>query len=709
MLKQDFLVELGTEELPPKALLKLSKSFQAGVEEGLRKESLAHGLVKSFATPRRLAILVRALESNQADRLTEKFGPAVKAAFDTDGNPTRAANGFAKSCGMTVADLGRAPKDGVEKLYFSSTLPGKSTNELLPAIVDGALAKLPIPKKMRWGASRDEFVRPVHWLVMLFGEEVVPTTIMGVKSGADSFGHRFHHPDKIRISKPSEYEALMLEPGNVVADFATRKDLIRAAIVAEGEKLNANTVVDDSLLDEVTGLVEYPVALTGEFDKLFLEVPSEALILAMKSHQKSFYLLSKEDQLLPYFVTVSNIRSNDPPQVTKGNERVIRPRLADAKFFYDTDKKTSLESRLDQLKKVVFQKKLGTVYDRSLRVANLAKFIAIDTDQNETQSERAAMLSKCDLVTNMVGEFADLQGLMGSYYAANDGEPELVATAIGEQYMPNYAGGDLPSSAIGSILAIADKLDSIVGLFAIGQPPTGSKDPFALRRSAIGVLRIMVEEKLDLDLLACINTSLKGFEFLEIEVDTAEKVFEFMLERFRTWYSDEGIPSYVFQSVMEIKPRKPYDFAKRIQAVSSFVQLDESAALAASNKRVSNLLDKVNGTSLSTEVSENLLVEDAEKNLFHQLCDKEHSTKPFFDTGDYTAGLADLAQLKIAVDSFFDDVLVMCDNIPVRNNRIALLQRLRNIFLKVADISFLHTSQPCSVKASNHEDYSARS
>ncbi|MEZ7831376.1 MAG: glycine--tRNA ligase subunit beta [Gammaproteobacteria bacterium] len=692
MLKQDFLVELGTEELPPKALLKLSKSFQAGVIEGLKKESLAHGEVKSFATPRRLAVLVCALDEKQADRLTQKFGPAVKAAFDTHGNPTRAADGFAKSCGVLVADLGRAPKDGVEKLSFSSTLPGKSTNELLPAIVDGALAKLPIPKRMRWGASRDEFVRPVHWLVMLFGEEVVPSTIMGVESGADSFGHRFHHPDKIRIGKPIEYEALMLEPGNVVADFAKRRELIRKAILTEGEKLNANTVVDESLLDEVTGLVEYPVALTGQFDELFLQVPSEALILAMKSHQKCFYLLNTNQELLPYFVTVSNIRSNEPSQVIKGNERVIRPRLADAKFFYETDKQKPLEDRLDQLKKVVFQEKLGTVYDRSLRVANLAKFIAAETGENEAQSERAAMLSKCDLVTNMVGEFAELQGLMGSYYAANDGEPEPVVTAISEQYMPKYAGDDLPSTPLGSLLAVADKLDSIVGLFAIGQPPTGSKDPFALRRSAIGVLRIMVENQLDLDLLACIEASLGEFGSLETDPKTAEKVFDFMLERFRSWYSDEGIPSNVFQSVMEIKPRKPHDFAKRIQAVSRFVQLAESAALAAANKRVSNLLVKVDAASLETEVSEALLIDDAEKILFQQLHEKELRTAPLFNSGNYTSGLAELAQLKDSVDGFFDNVLVMCDDKSVQNNRIALLQRLRNIFLKVADISFLHTS-----------------
>ena len=692
MSKQDFLVELGTEELPPKALSKLSKSFQAGVIDGLKNESLAHGEVKSFATPRRLAVLVYSLEKKQSDRLTEKIGPAVKASFDADGNATRAAEGFAKSCGVMVADLGRANKAGVEKLSYSTMLSGKSTNELLPAIVNGALAKLPIPKKMRWGASRDEFVRPVHWLVMLFGEEVIASTIMGVKSGAVSFGHRFHHPDKISIGKASEYEALMLEPGNVVPDFTKRRELIRHAILREGEKLNADTVVDESLLDEVTGLVEYPVALTGQFDELFLEVPSEALILAMKSHQKCFYLLNKNKELLPYFVTVSNIRSTDPLQVVKGNERVIRPRLADAKFFYETDKRIPLENRLDQLKKVVFQVQLGTVYDRSLRVANVAKFLAVSTGQNAAQSERAAMLSKCDLVTNMVGEFADLQGLMGYYYAVNDGESEPVAIAISEQYMPKYAGGDLPSTSLGSILAIADKLDSIVGLFAIGQPPSGSKDPFALRRSAIGVLRIIVENKLDLDLFVCIETALGAYRSLETDPKTAENVFEFMLERFRSWYSGDGIPSNIFQSVMEIKPRKPVDFARRIQAVSSFVKLEESSSLAAANKRVSNLLDKVDAASLSTEVNESLLVDEAEIALFHQLREKELSTASLFDTGDYTSALAELSQLKDSVDRFFDDVLIMCDDKSLHFNRIALLQRLRDIFLKVADISFLHSS-----------------
>lgn len=692
MSKRDFLVEIGTEELPPKALSTLSKSFQAGVVSGLKKELLGHSQVASFATPRRLALLVSDLDEKQKDRNTDKFGPAIKAAFDSEGKPTPAALGFAKSCGVEVSQLATAKKDGIEKLSYSSSKLGKPTEELLPAIVDAALAKLPIPKKMRWGVSRDEFVRPVHWIVMLFGENVVKTNIMGVDSGSKSYGHRFHHPQSIPISKPSDYASLLENPGNVIVDFEKRKERIRELIVEEGRKLNATTVVDESLLDEVTSLVEFPVALTGNFEELFLEIPSEALILAMKSHQKCFYVLDNEKNLLPHFITVSNIRSKDPAQVIKGNERVIRPRLADAKFFFETDQKQTLESRLEQLKKVVFQKKLGTVYERSLRLAKLAKFIASGLGENEDYSERAALLSKCDLVSNMVGEFADLQGLMGSYYAARDGEPDQVATAINEQYMPRYAGDSLPSSMTGSILAVADKLDSIVGLFAIGQPPTGSKDPFALRRSAIGVLRILVENEIDLNLRECIHASIQGFSSIQPEPETAEKVFEFMLERFRSWYVDEGISSNIIQSVMELKPTRPLDFNKRIQAVAHFSKLEQSAALAAANKRVSNLLSKANVAELSADVNDSLFEDPAEERLFKEIRDKELNVAPLFDAGNYTEGLNDLSSLKEAVNKFFDDVLVMCDDQSVRNNRLALLQRLRRLFLHVADISYLHSS-----------------
>ncbi len=692
MSKRDFLVEIGTEELPPKALSTLSNSFRAEVLDGLNKEMLDHSEIKYFATPRRLALLVPDLDEKQADKPSEKFGPAVNAAFDIDGNPTPAASGFAKSCGVEVSQLATAEKDGIVKLAFSSTQTGKATQELLPSIVEAALAKLPIPKKMRWGESRDEFVRPVHWIVMLFGEEIIETNIMGVDSGRASRGHRFHYPQSIQIGKASDYEALLENPGNVIVDFSKRKELIRSLVIEEGRKLDAITVVDEALLDEVTSLVEFPVALAGEFEELYLEVPSEALILAMKSHQKCFYLLDKEERLLPYFVTVSNIRSKDPAQVIEGNERVVRPRLADAKFFYDTDRRKTLESRLEQLTKVVFQEKLGTVYDRSLRVARLAKFVAASIGENEDHSERAALLSKCDLVSNMVGEFADLQGLMGSYYARNDGEPEQVSKAINEQYMPRFSGDSLPTSITGSILAVADKLDSIVGLFAIGQPPTGSKDPFALRRSAIGVLRILVENKIDLDLMECISISVQGFEAIDVQLDTAENVFEFMLERFRSWYIEEGISSNVFQSVMALRPRRPLDFSKRIQAVAHFAELDQSAALAAANKRVSNMLDKVNDTSVTVAIDESLFEESAEKVLFQELNSKELVVAPLFSSGKYTEGLDELGQLKDAVDKFFDDVLVMCEDKAVQNNRLALLQRLRSIFLQVADISYLYSS-----------------
>lgn len=692
MSKRNFLVEIGTEELPPKALSKLAQAFENEIVSGLKKQQLGFSDVQRFATPRRLAVIVSELEERQADKQSQRFGPALKAAFDADGNPTPAALGFARSCGVDCKELDTAEKDGVEKLAFSSTEAGKNTVELLPEIINNALAKLPIPKRMRWGASRIEFVRPVHWVVLLFGEEAIETKILGVDSNTYSYGHRFHHNEKIELSDISEYESLLESPGNVIADFDRRKEMIRDLVEAEGEKLGATTVVDESLLEEVTGLVEYPVALTGKFDEHYLEVPSEALISAMKSHQKYFYVVDKDSNLLPLFVTVSNIRSTDPAQVVEGNERVIRPRLADAKFFFDTDKKQTLESHLEQLKKVVFQAKLGTVYERSVRVSNLSGTIANTLNENEEICRRAALLSKCDLVTNMVGEFADLQGLMGYYYALNDGEPRELAAAINEQYMPRFSGDSLPTLVSACILAMADKLDSIVGLFAIGQPPTGSKDPFALRRSAIGILRILVEKQIDLDILDCIDASIAGFDFIEVEPDTRLKVFDFLLERFRAWYLDEGIPSHIFQSVMALKPRRPLDFHLRVQAVNHFSELEQSGSLAAANKRVSNLLSKLDDPIQDLAVDESLFVQDAERLLFSNLCVKELNVAPLFEARRYKEGLEQLAQLGESVDNFFDEVLVMCDELPVRNNRIAILQRLRGVFLQVADISYLHTS-----------------
>ncbi len=691
MSKQDFLVELGTEELPPKALSKLSKAFENGIVEGLKKESLSFDSVKRYATPRRLAVIVSGLQERQADKNIERFGPAVKAAFDSDGNPTPAASGFAKSCGVDVSELGKVEKDGVEKLSYSSSQAGRAATELIAEIVNDSLLKLPIPKRMRWGSSRNEFVRPVHWLVLLFGETLIEANILGIDSGRCTRGHRFHHNSEIELTTADDYESRLEDPGCIIPDFEKRKELIRTLVREEGEKQGATTVIDEGLLDEVCSLVEYPVALTGHFEEHFLEVPAEALILAMKSHQKCFYLEDDKGKLLPMFVAVSNIRSKDPTQVIEGNERVIRPRLADARFFFETDKQKKLEDNLEQLKKVVFQEKLGTVYERSERVAKLAASIAQSLGEDQQSCQRAAMLSKCDLVSNMVGEFADLQGLMGYYYALNDGEPEEVAKAINEQYMPRFSGDELPATVTGSILAMADKLDSIVGLFAIGQPPTGSKDPFALRRSAIGLLRIMVEKQLDLDVMDCIDSSIAGFNDVDIADDTANKVFDFLLERFRAWYMDQGISSNVFQSVIALKPRRPLDFHKRILAVHNFSLHEHAESLASANKRVSNLLSKQKDLDSDRAIDESLLQEDAEKALAAALQQKELDVAPLFEAGDYTPGLETLAELRNSVDEFFDEVLVMCEDQSLQNNRIALLQRLRAVFLKVADISYLHS------------------
>lgn len=690
---QDFLVELGTEELPPKALSKLSRSFTSGIVQALAKHNLNHGEVKAFATPRRLAVSIKNLDQAQSDKTSERWGPATKAAFDENGAPTRAAVGFASSCGVELTELKKQDKDGTEKLFYSTTVAGKSTLSLLGPIVADALSKLPIPKRMRWGSSRDEFVRPVHWLLMLFGREVVDTTILGLKAGNKTRGHRFHFPQEITIDHVCDYESQLLDTGSVVACFETRKAMIHSLVMEQAEELNAVAVVDEDLLDEVTGLVEFPVALTGQFDSHFLSVPPEALIYAMKTHQKYFYVVDSQNELLPNFITVSNIQSSQPAEVVKGNERVIRPRLADAQFFFESDKATPLVEREEQLKKIVFQKELGTVFDKTQRVRRLATQISLELGFNDQLSDRAARLSKCDLLTDMVGEFADLQGRMGYYYARNDGEEAEVAEAIHEQYLPRFSGDVLPSSNTGLVLALADKLDSIVGMFAIGQPPTGSKDPFALRRSAIGILRILVENNLDLDLHKLLSFSLEGFPDIEFASDTEGKLFEFFLERFRAWYQDENISADVFQAVYALKPSKPLDFHQRILAVHSFSQLEQAGSLASANKRVANILEKesqeANGVG---SIDEACFIEPEEGLLLRAIIENEQSVLPLFLERDYTRGLTELAEINQVVDDFFTAVLVMSEDDTIKSNRIALLHRLRALFLRVADISLLHKS-----------------
>jgi glycyl-tRNA synthetase beta chain len=693
MTTKDFLVEVGCAELPPKALRGLSEAFTAGVKSGLDAAGLTYTRIIPFVTPRRLALRVQDLAVRQQDQTLEKFGPAVAAAFDASGNASPAAQGFARGCGVDVTALGRELKDGVEKLVFRAVQSGAATDSLLPGIVQQSLAKLPIPRKMRWGSTRDEFVRPVYWLVMLFGDDVVDAELFGIRSGRHTRGHRFHCPDLIELESPLSYEQQLLNPGFVVADYESRKKRVEQAVIDQGEHLNARVMIDPDLLDEVTSMVEWPVALTGKFDQHFLSVPAEALVSSMKNHQKTFYVQDLSGAMLPYFVAVANLDSKEPAQVIAGNERVIRPRLADAAFFYETDKKLTLGSRLATLGSIIFQQQLGTVEQKSRRVAAQAMWIASALNIDPQPCERAALLAKCDLLTNMVAEFPELQGTMGRYYALHDGETAVVADAITEQYLPRFAGDAVPATKTGAVLAVAEKLDTICGLFAIGQPPTGSKDPFALRRAALGILRILVEKSLDLDLSAAIAHSLKGYraQGLDVPESTAIQVFEFLLERFRAWYQTDGVSTEVFQSVMELKPAKPLDFSLRVAAVSHFARLPESAALAAAHKRVSNILQKSDGKS-SLSINPSLLKESAEQDLVAELNTLAAEVTPLFSAREYTTGLEKLAAVRPAVDRFFDEVMVMADDPAIRDNRLAVLYNLRGLFLQVADISCLHRS-----------------
>ncbi len=690
MNTNDFLVEIGTEELPPKALLKLRDSFAMSIADGLKQLSIEFASVKAFASPRRLAVIVTDLATKQADSKVEKIGPAVKAAFDANGEATKAALGFAKSCGVEIHQLSRIEKDGIEKLYFAMEKQGSATEDLLPNLVQQALGQLPIPKRMRWGASRNEFVRPVHWVILLFGNKTIETEVFGIKSGSVTMGHRFHNNHEIEICSPNDYETALEQNGSVIPDFDKRKEIIRSQVLEKAAELNACAVINESLLDEVTALVEYPVVLAGNFDTSFLSVPPEALILAMQSHQKYFCLEDSDGKLLPSFISIANIRSTDPAQVVAGNEKVIRPRLADARFFYETDLKHPLEDNLAQLETIVFQEKLGTVLDKTNRVKALAIFIANELGVNPDYCARAATLAKCDLVTNMVGEFADLQGLMGTYYARATGEPDEVAQAIQEQYMPRFAGDDLPASPTGQVLSIAEKLDTMCGLFSIGQPPTGSKDPFAIRRAALGILRILVESSLHLDIKAAIEFSVKQFEQNKSNAGVADQVFEFLFERFRAWYQDRQIASEIFLSVWSARPTSPLDFDHRVQAVHAFTKLPQSASLAAANKRVINLLGKQVEYSANQEVNPKLFESDSEIALFDAITSKRSGLAAMLASADYGSYLSELALLEKPVDDFFTDVLVMCDDLNVKNNRLALLSSLRDLFLEVADISLLH-------------------
>ncbi len=686
MAVDTLLLELGAEELPPTALDMLSDAFAAGIEKSLQEAEIPFQSVIAYATPRRLAVQVIGLAEKQPDREVERRGPALAAAFK-EGKPTKAAEGFARSCGISVDELIHLETDKGTWLGYREQQQGESVQALLPEMLRKTLQSLPVPKNMRWGSSRVEFSRPVHWLVALYGSDVIAAEALGLQASRTTYGHRFHAPDAIQLEHADDY-LTALENAYVLADRQRRRERIREQVLAEAEVQDANAVIDEDLLVEVSGLVEWPVALTGSFDERFLEVPAECLISSMKANQKYFHLLDDQGKLKPLFITISNIESQDPDQVISGNEKVIRPRLADAAFFYDTDRKRTLASRIPQLESVVFQQQLGTLADKARRSTAIATYIAEQIHADVNHAQRAVALAKCDLVTEMVLEFPELQGIMGRYYAEQDGEPADVAQALEEQYLPRFASDAIPQSLTGQALALADRLDTLVGIFGIGQRPTGAKDPFALRRASIGVLNILVKGELNLDLRELLSVAAEQHQGLPKAEGLVEDVLTYMLDRFRAWGQEEGISAEMYLAVRARPVTKPLDFARRLRAVKAFAQREEAAALAAANKRVSNILSKQEHNG-STQVDQSLLQEDAEKTLFNAVTASQQQVAPLFAAGDYQQALDALATLREPVDAFFDQVMVMADDNAVRHNRLALLASLQALFLEIADISQL--------------------
>ncbi len=685
---KDLLIEIGTEELPPTTLNKLSTAFYNGVKEGLEKADLSFSTIKKFAAPRRLALVISDLDVKQKDKNIERRGPAIAAAFDEDGCPSKAAEGFARSCGIKVEDLEKLETDKGAWLNFKTKQKGQKTKELIAEIVRTSLDKLPIAKRMRWADLDSQFVRPVHWLILLFGNDVINAEILSVKSGRETRGHRFHHPGTITIPSPKEYEMLLETHGKVIADFDRRKEAVRGQVNKIALSIKGKAMIDEGLLEEVSAMVEWPVAVMGNFEKRFLDIPQETLILTMKTNQKYFYVVNKKGALMPHFITVSNIESKDVSKIQEGNERVIRPRFADAEFFWAQDKKSKLIDRTKRLGTVIFQKELGTLLVKTKRVEKLTSAIAKKLAGDAQLALRAAELCKCDLMTEMVGEFPSLQGVMGRYYANHDGENAEVAQALEDYYKPKFSGDTLPQSITSQSLAIADRLDTLVGIFAIGQTPTGDKDPFALRRAALSVLRILIEGKLDLDLLELIKIAAKQHD-TSVKAHAAENgVFDFMLDRLHAYYLDKGIHPDVLDAVISTKPTKPLDINNRLLAIDAFRQDAEAESLSAANKRIGNILKKIKG-ELPTKIDKTLLKEKAEIELHKILTELENKVQGLIDEALYQSALTLLSSLRESVDQFFDDVMVMTDDEKLKNNRIALLNKLHSLFLQIADISKL--------------------
>ncbi|HVN41942.1 MAG TPA: glycine--tRNA ligase subunit beta [Steroidobacteraceae bacterium] len=688
---RDFLVEIGTEELPPKSLLTLAAAFADGINKGLAEAGLAHRGLEHFATPRRLAVRVRRLLDRQPDRVIERRGPPLKAAFDAQGAPTQAALAFAKSCGVEVAALERLETPKGVWMVFRGTEAGARTVELLPAIVQTSLDALPIARRMRWGSGEAQFVRPVHWAVMLFGQDVVPAQILGVATSNVTYGHRFMAPRGIRLASPAAYLKALHRRGKVLADIHERREAIRQGVAAEAHRLGGEAVIAEALLDEVTALVEWPVPLAGRFDVQFLDLPPEVPIATMQDHQRYFPVRDADGRLMPWFITVSNIESLDPAQVVAGNERVVRPRLSDAAFFWSTDRQRRLDSFCEPLRRVTFQTQLGSLHEKVTRVRGLARAIAAGIGGDTALADRAAELCKCDLLTAMVGEFPELQGLMGRYYALHDGEPAEVAEALREQYLPRFAGDEVPSTRTGVALAVADKLDTIAGIYATGQKPTGTRDPFGLRRAALGLLRISIERRLDLDLQSLIAQALATLPFAA-PPNCATDVYDYVVERLRAYYLEGGgalaVTTEMFDAVLATRPASPLDFDARLRALAQFLALPDAAGLSAANKRIANILRKTT-EPVGEGVDAARLIDPAEQVLAEQVEAMARHVVPLFAARQYTEALCQLGALRPAVDAFFDSVLVMAEDPALRANRLALLKRLQGLFMHAADLSRL--------------------
>ncbi|MGX5172395.1 glycine--tRNA ligase subunit beta [Aliikangiella sp. IMCC44653] len=686
MNKQDFLFEIGCEELPPKALNKLAAALHDNIQKSFQSLELHFESSQWLATPRRLAVIFSQLDVAQADKQVEKLGPAVAAAFDQAGQPKPAALGFAKSNGVTVEALSKKQTDKGERLAFIADEKGLPLAELIQDILQKAVSQLPIPKAMRWGDSNVQFSRPVHWLVAILGEQTLPVELFELSASNVTYGHRFHAPQAISLSSPSQYIEQLLS-AKVVVDCEMRKQQIKQQVETAAASVNATAVIDKDLLDEVAALVEWPVALVGNFDQEFLSVPAEALISSMAEHQKYFHLVDQKNELLPKFIAITNIESNNPESVITGNEKVIRPRLADAKFFFDTDKKRQLASYSEKLKSIVFQNKLGSLFDKTQRIKSLANTIANKLAADQALVSRAADLCKCDLMTDMVYEFPDLQGIMGKYYALNDGEPAEVAEAMNEIYMPRFAGDELPQTKTGLVLALAERIDTLVGIFSIGQIPTGAKDPFALRRASLGVLRLITEKNLDLDLAELIDASLACMSHADQDPKTKALLLEFFAARELAMYQAAAIPTQVIAAVQALNITQPTDFANRIKAVNAFNQTAESADLAEANKRVKNILQK-SDSKVSDQVDESLF-EAEEKALYSTINQVKGTVNQDVASGNYQQALTQLAGLKDVVNQFFDNVMINADDPTIKNNRLALISQLRALFLDIADISLL--------------------